>query len=140
VAHSETEHSLEVLADLFEPDHIYGFDPHPDLDEDVTEVCGVPVTLRRQAAWIFDGVISFTVNGNASHTNGSGFHIPCFDFSAWLAKLQAGYIIVKMDIEGAEVPILQAMSRDGTIERVDELLVEWHGQALPDLVVREWWM
>ena len=47
-----------------------------------------------------------------------------------------------MDIEGAEVQVLEKMKADGTDALVDELLVEWHGQKVEGLEcpVREWWM
>jgi FkbM family methyltransferase len=138
VSHDRAD-SLAVLAELYEPDHMYGFDPYPALDESVKSIEGVPVTLRRKAAWVFDGVVSFHIDGWASRMNGSGVHVPCFDFSRWLKRLRAGYLVVKMDIEGAEVPILEKMDLDGTIELVDELLVEWHGQELP-VEVTQWWL
>jgi hypothetical protein len=76
--------------------------------------------------------------------------VACFDFSRWLSDLRTSHprpdvIVVKMDIEGAEVPVLQKMIEDGTDALIDELLVEWHGagEELEETLrctVRRWWM
>ena len=50
------------------------------------------------------------------------------DFSRWLSANFSirDYIIVKMDIEGAEYEVLEKMIRDGTLQMVNELYVEFH--------------
>ena len=45
------------------------------------------------------------------------------------------FVVVKMDIEGAEYPILRTMLADGSIERIDVLHVEFHDRILPDETV-----
>lgn len=37
-------------------------------------------------------------------------------------------MVVKMDIEGAEVPVLEKVIADGTDDRMSLLIVEWHDQ------------
>lgn len=80
--------------------------------------------------------------------------IPCFDFSVWLKSLQEQhtkqssglevmpYIALKMDIEGAEYPVLEKMIKDGTISAVSDLIVEFHAHAFdadkkPEMQKRE---
>ena len=48
------------------------------------------------------------------------------DFSKWLSRLHTLKVIVKMDIEGAELPILEKVIEDGTDDRISLLLLEWH--------------
>ena len=138
--------SLAALAEEYRPERIYGFDPSPELNETCVEHAGVPVTLRQSAAWTRDGTVAFVEQGSSSRIARGGAEVPCFDFSAWLKLLKQTRpnVVVKMDIEGAEVPVLQHMIREGTHELVDELLVEWHGSGehlesyFPN--VRRWWL
>ena len=134
--------SLRALARKYEPGHIYGFDPCIRKDRETT-ARNIPVTLTRSAAWLYDGTVIFHEDGWASRVAEYGDYVPCFDFSAWLRTMRKrDKLIVKMDIEGAEVQLLERMKEDGTDGLVDELLVEWHGATGRGLrcPVREWWM
>ena len=50
------------------------------------------------------------------------------DLSEWLLEntRPSDYLILKLDVEGAEYDILEKMFLDHTIERVAHLFVEWH--------------
>ena len=50
------------------------------------------------------------------------------DLSSWLRKNTGSfdYVILKLDVEGAEYDILEKMMRDRTIRRIKHLFVEWH--------------
>lgn len=50
------------------------------------------------------------------------------DLSKWLADntRPSDYVILKLDVEGAEYDILEKMLRDGTLDRLAYLFVEWH--------------
>ncbi len=167
-AHRGEWFSLEALADEYKPKLIYGFDPSPLLDVKQRRAHGVPVRLERKAAWLHDGEVDFVddfIRGGLPGPTGygttcpgadtslgrigtvvkkNGIRVPCFDFSRWLAGL--GYpVILKMDVEGAEYPLLKRMIRDGTNRLVSELVMEWHEQPAPRLTkhfekVRGWWM
>jgi hypothetical protein len=51
------------------------------------------------------------------------------DISDILRKYaDAEFLLVKMDIEGSEFPVLRKSILDGTIVHIDHLFVEWHGQ------------
>lgn len=56
--------------------------------------------------------------------------VACFDVSAWLRALPE-HAIVKMDVEGAEIPILERICDDGTDVLIAELLVEGHDDRMP---------
>jgi hypothetical protein len=61
--------------------------------------------------------------------------VPCFDFSTWLRTLPEPPI-VKLDVEGAEFPILEKLVADGTDVLVAALLVEWHDDKMPGHAAR----
>jgi FkbM family methyltransferase len=139
--------SLPILAWEYSPDVLYGFDPGDALEEGEFQRGGMKVVLRRAAAWTHDGTVMFHEDGSGSRVSSEyGVEIPCIDFSKWLEVLKlkgkADEIFVKMDIEGAEVPVLEKMIADGTDALVDELLVEWHGQTVDGFRCpsREWWL
>jgi hypothetical protein len=45
--------------------------------------------------------------------------------------------VVKLDVEGAEFPILERLHEDGTDALVAELLVEWHDEKMADFAERK---
>jgi FkbM family methyltransferase len=145
------EISIEPLIARFRPDVLYGFDPWPALVEGEVVADGTRVVLERKAAWIEDGEIEFArVRGlrgwdstvmRAKNAKGEWtgaaeiVRVPCFDFSAWLRTLPEPPV-VKLDIEGAEFPVLEKLVADGTDAHVAELLIEWHDDKMPDFAER----
>jgi FkbM family methyltransferase len=141
------EISIEPLVERYRPDVLYGFDPWPALIEGESELAGTRVILQRKAAWIEDGEIEFAhvrglrgwdstvMRDKNTHDEWSRpdavIRVDCFDFSSWLRELSEPPI-VKLDVEGAEFPILQKLVDDGTDILVAELLVEWHDDKMPD--------
>lgn len=148
--------SLPTLARTYKPDVLYGFDACSLLREGVGKTAGVRTILRRQAVWTHDGVVPFIdykltpqihhpIGGVGNHV-GEGPDVLCFDFARWLREIAATYdrIIVKLDIEGAEVPVLEHVIAEEADLLIDELLVEWHGDDSPlarlRCPVKAWWM
>lgn len=139
--------SIERLVELYRPDVLYGFDPWPELVEGETYVGDTRVMLERKAAWIEDGAIEFAhVRGlrgwdstvmrakdsrNEWTKAGRVMRVPCFDLSAWLRTLPERPV-VKLDVEGAEFPILEHLHQQGTDALLAELLVEWHDEKMAD--------
>ena len=62
--------------------------------------------------------------------------VDCFDFSAWLRSLLE-QPVVKIDVEGAEFPILKRMVDEVTDALVAEFLVEWHDDKMEDFAERK---
>ncbi|MEM9913192.1 MAG: FkbM family methyltransferase [Pseudomonadota bacterium] len=60
------------------------------------------------------------------------------DFLAFLRGLDRTIRILKMDIEGAEVPILETLFASDLMERIDYLFVETHELQFPELLERTW--
>ncbi|XP_070580600.1 uncharacterized protein [Ptychodera flava] len=54
--------------------------------------------------------------------------VPSIDLSSWLRETfnHRDYVILKLDVEGAEYSILRKMMLDGTIHLVDKLYGEYH--------------
>jgi len=54
--------------------------------------------------------------------------VDCIDFSDWIRSnfSKRDHIVVKMDVEWAEYPILGKMLADESIDYVSELLIEFH--------------
>ena len=85
-------------------------------------------------------------DGQGSHLAALDFHLDAqgggaeevwkVDFPLLLRALIApgrehSFVVVKMDIEGAEYDILRAMLADGSIDLVDVLHVEFHHRLMP---------
>jgi FkbM family methyltransferase len=119
---------------------IYAFEPNPYLDtywKAITK-SNKKIIYSPKAAYIDNEEREFTVDlsENAfgstlmqSKRNwgvGEIVSVQCFDFSEWMKQFADDYVVVKMDIEGAEFPILEKMIGDGTDRIIDELLCEFH--------------
>lgn len=118
--------SIAYLIRRFKPPTVYGFDPWPDMAEGRFLLHGVVVHLTRSAAWTRDGTISYEPRSDrplSSAIGGGGIAVPCFDLARWLAGRR---VILKLDVQGAEYPILEHLHAQGRDQNVDRLLVEWH--------------
>lgn len=97
------------------------------------------VTPVNQAIWTEDGTISLHFGSNTGKSSlyeqrrhSGATEVPSMDFGAWLKRSFAptDYVIVSLDIEGAEYPVLEKMLDDGSVAHVDRVYVEVH----PDIV------
>lgn len=124
--------------------YIYSFEANPDLFEYFTLL--KKHELIHKAVWIKDGTITLyksqaifkdgstliknKVTGDLDKSN--PVSIECVDFSSWIKNnfLSDDYIILKMDIEGAEYKVLKKMISDGSMNYINELWVEWHRKKI----------
>lgn len=99
-------------------------------------------TFINKAVWVRDGKKEFYVSRERLKAGGtlmpkkkSGrldkknpITVKTIDFSQWVARTLSkdDYIILKMDIEGAEYQVLSKMIKDGVFSYINELLIEWH--------------
>jgi hypothetical protein len=58
------------------------------------------------------------------------------DFSAFLNALDCDIALIKMDIEGAEVELLETLLEAPVLDRIHAIFVETHERKLPDLAPR----
>ena len=95
-------------------------------------------TLVECLVWIEDGMAEFRTDGESdtcSLVGASGASLefpvkslPCLDLSRFLRDnyCPADYLVMKLDIEGAEFAVLDKLIADGTISLLRELYVEYH--------------
>lgn len=135
-----------------ECDEVFLFECDPDIckalekEFNKNDLTGFPlVFFRNQAVWNKSGEIDFyksventtggtVVNGkmSAGVRYADPIKVPAIDFSQFLKSryLVSDYVIVKLDIEGAEYQVIRRLIDDGTIWLVDELLVEFHHEKV----------
>ena len=58
------------------------------------------------------------------------------DFPAFVANLDRDIALIKIDIEGAEVPLLEALLASPAAARIGDIFVETHERSLPQLAAR----
>ncbi len=116
---------------------IYSFEANPQFNRYFQEL--PDVHFFNAAVWTHDGELTFYNNGGGASSviegkaMAGGFQdrrltVPCMDLSRWLRRefLREDYIILKMDIEGAEYAVLEKMIQDRSIDYIDKLYIEWH--------------
>lgn len=138
-----------MASPLYLPDDvIHAFEPNPIIPEAFFLLYPQQAIIHREAAWTENGTIDLYVNKNnrkdvqgTSICNGKTTgdldfdhpkQVKCIDFPYFLRSLfceiEGGKIRVKMNIEGAEYPLLNKMCDDGSINIIDTLYlrVHWH--------------
>lgn len=124
------DRSIEPLIDRFHPDVLFGFDPHPDLVEGVEVNAGTVIVLRRLAAWLHEGTVPLKVDGICTGVDPQGEQtVPCFSLVAFLRSLPVDGLVLKVDVEGGEYPLLAALAVAELDARLGRVLVEWHDGA-----------
>lgn len=121
---------------------IYAFEPNKKFHQQLADLwidCPNIVFLSNQAAWVENTQLEFAVD-QADSPMGSTLMpgkiemwnkgvkqiIGAFDFSDWIKQFSGDYVIVKMDTEGAEFPVLEKMINDKTLTIINELWCEFH--------------
>ena len=66
----------------------------------------------------------------------SSVDVKVIDFPAFLQRLDTDIAVIKMDIEGAEVPLLEALFDHPVKSRIGHLFVETHESRIPALLGR----
>lgn len=120
---------------------IHSFEPNPNFFEHYQ---ALPfVHHHKKAVWVEDTELPFYLSTVTDYGSGSTLlrdkrtgkldvehpvMTPCVDLSRWIRENldSVDHLVLKMDIEGAEYPILRKMIQDGTISLVRELYVEFH--------------
>jgi FkbM family methyltransferase len=115
----------------------HAFEPNPYLKLKYS----ASVLVHQQAVWTENTKKDFYINPKQKKAKASSLMaekltgnlskkviVECIDFGAWIKEnfKITDYIIVKMDIEGAEYKVLASMIHDGSIHYVNKMYVEWH--------------
>lgn len=106
----------------------------------------LPINYYKQAAWVYDGVIKFylgslsfasTINSTkTTNVNTDNYtEVECIDLSNFIINNfnKQDYIILKVDIEGAEYQLLEHLITTQAIEYIDDLFVEFHLGKIKDV-------
>lgn len=118
---------------------IYAFDPNPIFKEAWETKKDEHTTFEQKAAWVEDGEIEVAIDSSPMPLGttvmpgkkkiwdvSEKITVPCFDFPLWLRQFKDDFVVVKMDVEGAEFPILERMLKLGVANIPKYLLVEFH--------------
>lgn len=118
---------------------IHCFEPNPDLKKKLENNGAI---YHPEAVWIENGKTTFYIgHSNLSSTivkaKYSGrankkIDVDTIDFSSWIQDnfSETDYIIIKMDIEGAEYEVIDKMLKDKTFDWIDEIYIEFHGNKM----------
>jgi FkbM family methyltransferase len=126
---------------------VISFEPVPGLAKQLQEIYkdNPTVNIQNSAVWINNDIKRFHLS--EEYTDGSSLltslnnlreehyiEISCFDLSFWIKETFTSddYIILKLDIEGAEYEVLSKMIKDGTINMINEFWGEWHDMKIND--------
>ena len=135
---------------------VYAFEPDPHAFGLLQKALGgfANVTLIAAAAGASDGEItlfrhadfdaapdrrtksSSIMAGKANVAGGQAVPVQLIDFSRFVAELDHDVALLKIDIEGAEVPLMEALLARGPAARIHRIFVETHERGLPELALR----
>lgn len=145
-----TERLAETGADViaFEPDpHAFGLLSQRLAGRDnVTLVQAAAAAqagslpLRRHRDFATDPdrrtVSSTLVAGKRRMDGETAIEVEVKDFVAWLHDLNRPVKLLKIDIEGSEVALLERLLRDPVVARIERIFVETHERAVLSLAAR----
>lgn len=66
----------------------------------------------------------------------SSITVPLIDIRRFIAELDQDIAIIKIDIEGAEVPLLEGLLASNVLDRIDYIFAETHEFLIPELEER----
>lgn len=138
------DHFLEIVPDsnefeifCFEPDsrNFHFFEKYQNFRN---------IKIEKSAVWIFDGEIKFFLGSTSPGSTlikekttaniiEENFQIVnCIDLSRFIKESfsKDDYLILKLDVEGAEYKILDHIIRSECLDWIDDLFVEFHNEKV----------
>jgi FkbM family methyltransferase len=135
---------------------VYAFEPDPHGFTGLQAMFGgtANIKLRKQAVGIAPARVplfrspAFAVNpdryvqhsslyaSKADVTSTDSVIVEQIDLLSFIAALPQRVALLKLDIEGAEVPIIERLLDTGMVTRVDCIFAETHERIVPELVTR----
>lgn len=118
---------------------LYAFEPNPKFKEYWDNQKHENLTFSNNAVWVEDTELEFAVDQTDTPLGSTlmdtkvniwdkspKIKVQAFDFSEWLKQFKDDFVVLKMDIEGAEFPVLNKMMADGTDTIPYVMMVEFH--------------
>jgi FkbM family methyltransferase len=147
-------YSVEVFRQLYDVNYeyfIYSFEANPLFTENFPYFNRH--MLCKKAVWIYDGFVDFYIDNSKKRAGStiikekvSGeldkknpIRVECIDFDRWIKNnfVKEDFIICKFDIELAEYYVLPHMIKNGSIEYIDKLFIEWHWNKSTNISKKE---
>lgn len=148
-----SEESVYKLVNEYHPEVLFGFDPFPGLVPGMERypeeaVMARSARLRRElrfpttifrarlAAWLHNGFVPYEaaemITAGIAPATSTAPVVPCFDLVAWLKTLPMPdvSVILKLDCEGAEYPLLRAIVDADLDLLLTRVVVEWHTEDM----------
>jgi FkbM family methyltransferase len=107
-------------------------------DSEGTIKFNIQSSTDRQGNITKSGTGSSAMSLDEWQCKGGGFveevEVKKIDLSKWMSDnlIQSDYVILKMDIEGSEYPVLEKIINSGLIKLIDKLYIEWHSNMFAD--------
>ena len=134
----------------------FAFESQPELAGECQKVISenpdTKITFFNKAVWVENKTLDFYLalkwgknfKGGSTLVTGRNFsdvdysspvQVEAIDFSEWLKTnfSEKDYVIIKMDIEGAEYDVLEKVIRDNNHNIIKELIVEFHQHKFPSI-------
>lgn len=116
------------------------FDPNPHYKDELDRISNILGTeIIKKAVLDHNGTIEFSLRSNDEKSSvmkekncwadGEIMTVPCIDFAEYLYNLGED-VVIRMDIEGAEYPVLERLIMTGVIKQVKYLGIEWHASKM----------
>ncbi|MFX1383561.1 MAG: FkbM family methyltransferase [Promethearchaeota archaeon] len=127
---------------------IHSFEANPEFSKYFENL---DVTLHKKAVWINNEPIDFYTAENSQSGSlykdketgniikNKPLKVDCLDLSEWIISnfKKKDYIILKMNIEGAEYKILEKMMEDGSLSYINELFCQFHYHDIPSMTEKD---
>lgn len=128
---------------------LHSFEANPDLfkyfegDSEITKLSNF--TFHPYAVWKHDGVVNFykdtssnnsrsgsSINSKKQNLEKEPISAPCIDLAKWITSNYSitDYIVLKLDIEGAEYELVEHLIAKNAFAYVDILYIEFHSRKL----------
>jgi FkbM family methyltransferase len=121
---------------------IFSFEPDPELNQFCPD-------LINKAVWIDNGertFYKFGIDGGSSlsltraellrirkpnYWARQDITVPCIDLDEFIKQFDKNdYIVLKLDIEGAEYDVIPHLIKNGSIKYINEFFIEWHDERV----------
>jgi len=128
---------------------VYAVEAHPVRAERLRKkfAMNVTVDIMEVAASVEDGTMPLYLGPNLNNSSLDGSKVNCnkgmvdvksIDFPTWMKSKFSpdNKILLLMDIEGGEFPLLEKMKQEWLFDWIDEFYIEFHGRKLKDFDIQ----